>query len=84
MRGAEHASQGVGVVPAENELHVIRHEAVNPDFDIGVSRLLGEYVAIDVIAAVFEEDWLAAIAPRVGKVRAAQNSDARQSGHALS
>ena len=49
---APRACEAAFVARSENDMHVIGHQAIRPDFHLGLAHLLGEHVAIDVLVAV--------------------------------
>ena len=54
--------QSIGVVWDQDEVNVVRHEAVGPDLDPGRTAARGEKVAIDGVVRVVEDGLLSPIA----------------------
>ncbi|HEY1607488.1 MAG TPA: hypothetical protein VGF77_18020 [Allosphingosinicella sp.] len=61
MRIGECAPQPVLIGRNDDHMHVVRHQAVAPNFGVGLVRRLGEQIAIEPIIAVLEEGLLPAI-----------------------
>jgi hypothetical protein len=47
---------------SENEVNMIGMRQYAPHLDPGLARPLGQQISINILVAVFEEDWLPAIA----------------------
>lgn len=43
----------------QDQVHVVRHQAIGPNRDAGFQRLLGEKIEIDFVIAILEEDGFA-------------------------
>ncbi len=74
-------TQPIGRGWAEDQVHVVGHQAIGPHLDLRLAHLLGQHVAIDVVVAVFEEDRLTPIAPLRHMMRRSRGDDARKAGH---
>ena len=64
-----------------NEVHVVRHQAVGPHRHACPRRLLRQQVAIHFLIARFEEDRLAAVAALSHVVGKTGDDDASLAGH---
>ncbi len=81
MRLAHCARQPFGRGWRENEMHVVRHQAICPARDgVGATTLRKE-VAIQFVIAAFEKQPLPTIAALSDMVRRVGENDARQAGH---
>jgi len=59
---AECAAQAVVVGRDGDDVHVVGHQAIGPDRDIGAMRRFGKEIEIERIVAIFEEGLFAPIA----------------------
>jgi hypothetical protein len=79
---AKEPCQRIGVVRHDDQVDVIRHQAVSPDCDTGCSGALSKERAVEPVIPFSEEDRLAAGAALCDVVGQAGNDDARNSRHA--
>lgn len=59
---------------------MVGHQAIRPASDAGLAAALGQYLSIQPIAILAEEDALAAVAPLGDVVRNVWNNDASKTG----
>ena len=63
-------------------MHVVRHEAIGPDFHAMFAGLRGEKIAVDVLVAVLEKDRLAPVSTLGDVVRQTRYDNTCETGHA--
>src|SRR5581483_6314831 len=78
MRVGEGAAQPVLIRQHDDQMDVIRHQAVAPDLRLGLFRRRGEQVAIERVVAVLEEGRPPAIAALGHMIGHAGNDQPRQ------
>jgi len=66
----------------DDQMDVVGHQAIGPDFAAGTARSVGQEVAIQRIIGVFEERLLTAVAALGHVIGRAGDDDAREPGHA--
>jgi hypothetical protein len=81
VRRAERAGQTVRRAQRQNEVDVVRHQAIGPNLNLRPAHLFGQDVAIDVLVSVLEKDRLAPISPRGHVVRATGSDNAGEPSH---
>ena len=65
----------------DDQVYVIRHEAIAPDFQFRLRRAIGEELAIDLAVAVFEKNVVAAVAAMRNVVGKPRSNNACESSH---
>jgi hypothetical protein len=65
-------------------VHVVRHQAPGPHFDVGGAAVLGEQVSIKRVVGIAKEGARAAIAALGDMVRMTRDDDTGETGHAAS
>ena len=75
------AAQPVGIGRHQDEMHVVRHQAPCPHFDLSGAAILDEQVAIKRIIGVAEESPRAAVATLGDMVRVTGDDDTGEAGH---
>jgi len=81
VRLADGPPEGIGLRRHEDQLNVVRHQALSPYLDASLERLLGQQIAVDLLAAFLEEDGFAPVATLRDVVRKTRNHNVRQSSH---
>ena len=77
----QRSPQPVFIAGREDQMHVIGHETVAPDFHPRAPAPLGEQGTIGHIVVVTEEGRLPPVSPLRDMVRHARHHDSRQPGH---
>jgi len=60
---------------------MVGHQAISPNRDLGLQRLLRKKIEVDFVVAILKEDGLAAVAPLSDMVRKPRNHDTSKSSH---
>ena len=81
VRGAERPRQAAVIARPQDQVNMVGHQAMGPNLDTELLRLLREEIAVDVLIAVLEEHRLAPIAARCHMMRQTGSNDARETGH---
>src|SRR5712664_2039829 len=84
MHARQRAAQAIAVGRDQDQMHVVRHQAPGPDFDLGRAAMAGEQVAVERIVVVTEERPGLPIATLGDMVRETGNDDTGKAGHAAS
>ena len=79
---ADGAAQVAGSRGHPDQVHMVGHQAVGPHRDLGLQRLLGQQVEVDLMVAILKEDGLAPVAALRDMMRKPRNHDPRQTRHA--
>jgi hypothetical protein len=78
-QGPAHA---VFPVRCQNQMDMIRHEAVSPHLHTELACLLGKQITINLLISIFEEDCLATISALGHVVRKTRDDHAGEATHA--
>ena len=81
MRVREGAPQPVSIGRDDDQMHVVRHQAIAPDLGLGLDRRFREQVAIQRIILIIEEGRLTSIAALRHMVREAWKHQTGKSRH---
>jgi hypothetical protein len=81
MRVGERAPQPVLVGRHDDQMAVVRHQAIAPDLGAGLVRRLCEKIAIEPIIAILEEGLLAAIPTLRHVIGVTGQDETRKAGH---
>jgi hypothetical protein len=81
MRFAHGTAQSIRLPRIQDQVHVVWHQAVSPDFHIRLARLLPKKIAVNLLIAVLKENRFAAIATLRYVVRETGYHDSRQTRH---
>ena len=87
MRPAERGAQAPGLARHQDQVDMVRHQAISPDRDPGRARMFAQEIELDAGVRVLEEDLLAPVAPQGNLnphdvLRQARHLHTRQSRHA--
>jgi hypothetical protein len=75
------AAKVVSALRLEDQMDVIGHQAVCPDLDARLQRLLQQEIEIDFVVAILKEDGLASVAALRDMVRKSRHYDTSESSH---
>ena len=81
VRVGEGAPQSVGVGRHDDDVNVIRHQAIGPDLGARLGRGVSQQRSIEDIIALLEEGLFAPIAALGYVVRQARQDEAREADH---
>jgi hypothetical protein len=71
----------ISVPRIQDQVHMVWHQAVSPDFHVRLARLLPKKVPVNLLIAVFKEDRFATIATLRHVMRETGYNHARQTRH---
>ena len=60
---------------------MVGHQAISPNRDLGLQRLLRKKIEIYFVIAILEEDGFAPVAPLRNVMRKPRNHDPRKTSH---
>ena len=81
MGFAPRTAQPIRVPRVQDQVHMVWHQAVSPDFDFRLAHLLPRKIAVNLLIAVLKENRFSAIATLRHVVRETGYHHSRQTRH---
>ena len=78
VRVSKSAPQSIFIARQDNQVNVVRHQAIAPDFAARLARGFAQQVLVKLVVAIFKEGLAAPVAPLGHMMRTSGNNNARK------